>query len=207
MDVFSLIADERRELSRMLRTLTPEQLQSPSLVPTWTVKDVAAHLLLALEVSTPRAIFELLLTRDFDKWADRLSWKMAKKPISEIADILERKAEKRFKPPRAGPEAPLTDNLVHGLDIRKALNIPRTIPPERSLLALRFLTETPARGFVKPHWLPGLRFEATDLDWSFGSGPLLRGHSDDLLLAMTGRRAALDSLQGDGIAELRRRFG
>ncbi|MEU4559377.1 hypothetical protein AB0F72_13400 [Actinoplanes sp. NPDC023936] len=47
--------------------------------------------------------------------------------------------------------------------------------------------------------------EATDMDWSWGSGPLIRGTAEAVMLALTGRRAALADLSGDGVAELRSR--
>jgi len=46
---------------------------------------------------------------------------------------------------------------------------------------------------------------ATDADWSHGSGPEAAGPALSLLLAMTGRTAALDDLTGDGVAVLRSR--
>ena len=36
--------------------------------------------------------------------------------------------------------------------------------------------------------IEGLRVVATDVDWSHGSGPEVRGHAMPLMLAMTGRR-------------------
>jgi hypothetical protein len=46
----------------------------------------------------------------------------------------------------------------------------------------------------------GLRLEATDVDWSHGAGPLVRGPGEALLLAMLGRGQAVDDLEGDGRA-------
>ena len=49
----------------------------------------------------------------------------------------------------------------------------------------------------------GLRLIATDLDWSAGHGPVIRGPGEALLLAMTGRVGAVaDELQGPGLAQL-----
>jgi hypothetical protein len=47
--------------------------------------------------------------------------------------------------------------------------------------------------------------KATDTEWSHGSGPEVAGPIVSLVLAMTGRKAALDDLSGDGVAELRSR--
>ena len=44
----------------------------------------------------------------------------------------------------------------------------------------------------------GLRFEAADVGWSWGDGPVVRGPGGSLLLAMLGRRQVLDDLDGPG---------
>jgi len=53
--------------------------------------------------------------------------------------------------------------------------------------------------------IAGLRLRATDAEWSTGTGPEVSGPALALLLAMTGRAAALDDLSGDGLATLRER--
>jgi hypothetical protein len=51
----------------------------------------------------------------------------------------------------------------------------------------------------------GLRFEPDDVDWTHGHGPIVTA-AEALLLALTGRRAALGALTGDGLATLRARL-
>jgi hypothetical protein len=48
----------------------------------------------------------------------------------------------------------------------------------------------------------GLRLGATDLGWSAGSGPELRGPAEPLLMAMAGRRGVAHELTGPGLAVL-----
>jgi hypothetical protein len=45
-----------------------------------------------------------------------------------------------------------------------------------------------------------LRFEATDIDWSWGHGPVVRGPGEALLMAMLGRKQAVLGLTGEGMA-------
>ena len=54
--------------------------------------------------------------------------------------------------------------------------------------------------------IAGVTLRATDTDWSHGSGPEAAGRAVDLLLAMTGRPAGLDGLNGDGVEVLRSRM-
>ena len=99
------------------------------------------------------------------------------------------------------PRLVLLDRLVHQQDIRRPLGRPRPIPDERLLAAL---DGTPTLGsvFGAKKRTKGLRLEATDVDWSWGDGPLVRGPGEALLLAMLGRRAALDDLDGPALTEL-----
>ena len=48
----------------------------------------------------------------------------------------------------------------------------------------------------------GLRLVATDIDWSHGGGPEVRGPGEALLMAMAGRGDALKDLSGPGKDEL-----
>jgi uncharacterized protein (TIGR03083 family) len=207
VETFAEIADERRRLADLLSGLTDEQRAAPSLCEAWSVHDVGAHLIVPLEVSTSRFALTMLACRgSFDRANVRLTRQQARRPVDEIVDVLREKAEARFTPPGAGPEAPLTDLLVHGLDIRWPLGLAREVPEARVQKSLAFLTSRSARGLVARGTLSGLRFEATDLDWAHGRGPTVRGDAEALLLALTGRAAALARLSGDGWATLHARL-
>jgi len=54
--------------------------------------------------------------------------------------------------------------------------------------------------------IAGLSLRATDAQWSTGSGPEVAGPAISLVMAMTGRGAALDDLSGEGLATLRSRI-
>lgn len=207
MDTFAEIADERRGLADLLSGLTGEQQAARSLCREWNVREVAAHLIVPLEVSTARFALTMLASRgSFDRVNEKLAREQARRPFDEIVQVLRSKAETRFTPPGAGPEAPLTDLLVHGLDVRWPLRLSRDIPAERLHASLTFLTATPARGLAAPGIQHDLRFEADDIDWAYGSGPTVRGAADALLLAITGRAAALAALRGDGVPALHTRL-
>ena len=52
----------------------------------------------------------------------------------------------------------------------------------------------------------GLRMIATDIDWSRGDGPEVRGTGESILMAAVGRADALDDLDGEGLATFRSRL-
>ena len=206
MDTFAEIADERRGLAALMSGLTEEQQATQSLCSGWSVRDVVAHLVVPLEVGLPKFVLAMLACRgNFDRANVRLTREQARRPFGEIVEVLRRKADSRFTPPGSGPEAPLTDLLVHGLDIRWPLGLQRDIPEERLHKSLTFLTAAPVGAVVAKGTLDGLRFEANDIDWAHGSGPAVSGDAEAILLAITGRTTALDHLSGDGVPMLRNR--
>jgi uncharacterized protein (TIGR03083 family) len=207
VDTFAEIADERRGLADLVSGLTDEQQATQSLCGEWSVRDVVAHLVVPLEVSIPKFALAMLACRgNFDRANVRLAREQARRPFGELTEVLRRKADSRFTPPGSGPEAPLTDLLVHGLDIRRPLGLPRDIPGERLHKSLTFVTAAPGGAVVAKGTLDGLRFEAKDIDWAHGGGPTVRGDAEALLLAITGRTIALDHLSGDGVPTLRSRL-
>ncbi|SDE69037.1 TIGR03083 family protein [Blastococcus fimeti] len=208
MDIFAEIADERRGLADLLSGLTAEQQATQSLCSEWRVHDVVAHLVVPLEVGIPTFVLAMLVSRgNFDRANVRLTRERARRPFGELLEVLHRSADSTFTPPGAGPEAPLTDVLVHGLDIRWPLGLARVIPEQRLRSSLDYVTDASSRGVVPKGALDGLRFEADDIDWAHGSGPVVRGPAEALLLAVTGRTTALDHLTGDGVPTLRSRLG
>ena len=186
MDHFAEIADERRGFADLIDTLTAEQLATPSLCLGWTVHDIAAHLVLPM-------VTNMALTRSLAR---------IKSP-AELAALLRKHAESRFTPPVGlGSIAPLTDAIVHAQDARRPLGIAREIPPARLLAILAFqVSPLAARGFVPKARTAGQSFAASDLDWTAGDGPLVQGTGEALMMALCGRRVALDELTGDGLAE------
>lgn len=201
-----MIADERRRMADLVDSLDSRQLETRSLCAAWSVKEVVGHLVAAVAAANSSAL--LLLVRSGFKIHQanaRLASKMAGRPAGELAAMLRAHADNPFRPPIVGHPGQLTDLQVHGQDIRRPLGLPQELRPDRLRVSLDFLVGGRAVGFVPRRRPAGLRFEATDLDWAWGDGPLIRGTGEAVLLALTGRRAALPDLSGDGVAELRRR--
>ncbi|GMA30563.1 maleylpyruvate isomerase family mycothiol-dependent enzyme [Litorihabitans aurantiacus] len=206
MDIYAAIADERRTLAADLADLNPEQRATPTLCEGWSVHVTLAHLVVPLEVGLPRFALAMLQARGrFDVANDRLARRHARRPFEELRYVLDARADHRFTPPGEGPEAPLTDVLVHGLDIRWPLGLPLALDPDRARTALTALMAAPS-AVVRRGSIEGLRFVADDVGWASGSGPDVTGPADALLLAVAGRALALDRLAGDGVAMLRRRL-
>ena len=202
-DTWDLIARERRVLADVLDSLTDDQWATPSLCAGWAVRDVVAHLVFPMRMGMVRLMGKLAVRRfDFARLSDEEARGDPRSP-HELVAALRANAEHRFHPPGFGSEAPLTDVIIHGQDIRRPLGLPRAVDEIPMRIALDLLTSPKAtRGFIAKGRLSGLRLEATDLGWSHGAGAVIAGPSDALAMAIAGRKSALAELEGDGVAVL-----
>lgn len=202
------IADERRMLADLVEGLDEAQLATPSLCAGWAVRDVFAHLALSLDPS-PGATLRAAVRSGFrmNRAIQALTADAAQRSTPELVELFRSRADHHWNPPGFGPSAPLTDLLVHGVDLRRPLGLDHAPDPDALRAALDFVTTTKAGfGFTDRGNQRGLRFEASDLEWADGSGPAVRGPGLPLLVAMCGRPAVLDELSGEGVAELRTRL-
>jgi hypothetical protein len=99
----------------------------------------------------------------------------------------------------------LGEIVVHGHDIRGAVGEPSTTNPEAIAACLQMYSGANFPVGTKKR-IDGLRLVATDVAWTHGAGAEVSGPGISLLMAMTGRRAGLDHLTGDGLAALRGRM-
>ena len=202
MGVRRLVADERTDLVAFLRTLGPDEWEAPSLCEGWRVRDVVAHLLYDT-APLPRYLFEVTKA-GFS--AHRMNARAINRSngveSAHLADALERSIGAGIFATLA-PSLALADALIHHQDIRRPLDRPRSIPPERVLNVLNH----PDRFATRRSRTRGLRFAATDVSWSRGDGPDVRGTGEAIVMAIAGRPAALDELSGDGVRVLRDRLG
>jgi uncharacterized protein (TIGR03083 family) len=200
--IFVAVADERRQIARLLEGLDDAQLTTPSLCAGWDVKTVVAHVVSTVMDGTP-AFLRLALRRgSLARAIDELARRGAQLPAAEIAASLYRCADRPISPPLFGPVDPLADVLVHSGDIRIPLGLPFQPEPQLAALAMDFLTGPWPLGFVPLGRLRGISLRANDLSRSWGGGVEIRGPVSALMLAVTGRTALLHLLDGPGLPRL-----
>ncbi|MGY1740967.1 MULTISPECIES: maleylpyruvate isomerase family mycothiol-dependent enzyme [unclassified Blastococcus] len=201
---WTTIAEERRALADLLETLTPEQWAAPSLCRGWTVRHVAGHVMVGPTGSVPRFLRAMVRARgSFDRANHLMADERARLPTAALVADLRAHAGNRFTPPGADWHAPLTDLLVHRLDITVPLGLAhgRPLAPWADALDL-VVSRRAVPGFL-PRGLPDLTYVATDLGDSRGSGPRVEAPVEALALAITRRPVRLDDLAGPGAAALR----
>jgi len=200
--------EENADFASYLHTLAPPDWEQPSLCAGWRVRDVVGHILYGNELrlwTLPWKLARYGFSSDRSGKAYSIARAEGRAPAELVRDFEQRDiwaGTCRVFPPRLT----LLDRLVHHQDIRRALGHQRAIPTER---ALAVLDASPGLGsvFGAKRRTRGLRFTATDVDWTWGSGPEVAGPAEALFMAMLGRRHALPDLTGDGLEAFSARLG
>ncbi|MDQ6613401.1 MAG: maleylpyruvate isomerase family mycothiol-dependent enzyme [Actinomycetota bacterium] len=199
-----LIHAERKALLDDLQAIPDQRWDTPSLCQQWTVRQVLGHMTATAKMTPPRFIGHFVASGfRFDTMVNK---DLTKEIAGTPADLLARFAEQlnaTGHPP--GPvEAMLGEAIIHSEDIRRPLGIKHTYPTEALIRVADFFKGSNLLIGAKKR-IAGLGLHATDADWSSGSGPEVSGPLLSLVLAITGRIAALDDLYGAGMARLRSR--
>jgi uncharacterized protein (TIGR03083 family) len=204
--VFAAVADERRRLADLLGGLDAEQWATPSLCAGWDVKTVAAHVVSTVVDGAPAFVRLGLRRLSMARAIDELARRRAQLPAAEIVASLWQCADRPISPPLAGPLDPLADILVHGGDIKIPLGLPFRPDPPLAALAMNFLTGPWPFGFVPVGRRRGISLRATDFRGRWGTGAEVRGPVAALMMAISGRTALLDLLDGPGLPQLQQRL-
>jgi uncharacterized protein (TIGR03083 family) len=192
---------ERLALIDDLAHLSSEQWSTRSLCSDWNLREAFGHMI-ATARKTPVSFvggfakagfsFQKMVRNDIV----RESSGSAQDQVAAFTAL----AGATSAPP--GPvESWLGETIVHAEDIRRPLGIRHTYPVEAVTRIGTFYSGSDLLIGSKSR-IAGLTLRATDADWSVGSGPAVEGPALALVLAMTGRKAALPELSGPGLATL-----
>jgi hypothetical protein len=132
---------------------------------------------------------------DFQRVSDEIATRDAELPVAELVACLRSDVLHHWAPPGGGYRGALNHAVVHGLDATVPLGLGHAGPTGNLRLVLDLLTA----GGVHENFgvdIAGRRFEAVDLNWSYGSGSPLRATAADLVLAIC-RRDVSARLDGD----------
>ncbi|MBP2320368.1 uncharacterized protein (TIGR03083 family) [Kibdelosporangium banguiense] len=201
-DVWPMVHVERAALIDDLSRLDDEQWETPSLCDGWTVHDVVAHMVNTALTTRLSFVAGLILARfDFDRQNARGVERTRGASPQETLERFRQVASRTSTPP-ANLDTRLVEEVVHGEDIRRPLGLTRSYQQEAVVRALRLQARTPASFGGAKELVAGVRLMATDADLSIGDGPEVTGPALSLLLAISGRRVALDELAGPGAVTL-----
>lgn len=196
----SQYAAEHTDFVALARELTGEQWESRSLCEEWTVRDVVIHA--AWHIHRERSQVPMFLLHTLRSGPTRAATKAA---ASEAARHEAQSPDKLLEwlaSPGTCNRVNLAELMVHQQDVRRPLGLSRKIPGDRLSLILDYCLSRTGSPTVVPgshKRSRGLRFVATDMDWSAGQGPEVSGPAEAILMAINGRSSAIDDLSGPGV--------
>ncbi|MGD0393942.1 MAG: maleylpyruvate isomerase family mycothiol-dependent enzyme [Acidimicrobiales bacterium] len=200
-DLQRKVAAQFVALAELLSTVSEAAWDTPSLCEGWHVREVVAHMTMPARYSNDEFMSELeRCGYDFTRLSNEIATRDAGVPSARLVADLRSDVLHRWMPPAGGYHGALNHVVIHSLDITVPLGEPRLAPDATIRVILEDLTEAG----VHEHFgidIDGRSFEASNLDWAFGSGLALRGTAEDLALAMCGRDVPSGRLDG---APLRR---
>jgi len=196
-DIRKMIAAERGALAAVLADLPPARWDSPTLCDGWRVREVVAHITMPFRYPGPRFMLELARSRGrFSVMSDRVARRDAGLlSPTELTAALRDNVQHPWKPPGGGYLGALNHDVIHGLDITVALGIDRRIPADTMHELMANITTAKALRYFGVD-LTGISLQATDLDWTYGSGAPLLGSAQDLALVLCGRKLPASRLGG-----------
>jgi uncharacterized protein (TIGR03083 family) len=201
LSVRALLADERADLVAFLGTLDADEWNTPSLCVGWRVRDVVAHLLYDSDPVYRYLAGAVATGFSLRRAAARSVRRADRMEPAELTAALQRSVGRGLFATIA-PSVALADALIHHQDLRRPLGRSRVIDQDRVLHVLDHPDP-----FASPRRRTrGLRFTATDVSWSRGDGPEVRGSAEAVIMAVAGRAAVLGELSGDGVGLLRTRL-
>ena len=196
MDLWPVTLEARHSLLSTFGDLDDQQWEVPSLCHGWTIRQVLAHLILAVRPPRRRYITAVVIARgSFDKANHSFAVAEAQRPVDELLADYRSVIDHRFSPAGWPEAAPLSDIMLHSLDLRIPLDLDTDAPAEHYEPVLSLLFSRVGRSFTRRD-RPTVRWAANDKAWSTGNGPEVRGNMADLALAAAGRSARLDRLDG-----------
>jgi uncharacterized protein (TIGR03083 family) len=195
-----VVSDAFQSLADLLEGAPEQQWDTPSLCAGWRVREVVAHMTMAARYSEQEFMAGLQQCGfDFTRFSDEVAARDAGLPAAELVANLRSEVMRHWTPPGGGYHGALNRVVIHGLDVCVPLSVPRCCTDE----AIRVVLDDLTLGGGHAQFgisIEGRVLEATDLDWSFGSGAALRGPAECLALALCGRAVPEGRLDGEPLA-------
>jgi uncharacterized protein (TIGR03083 family) len=194
------VAEEYLALAELLASSPSEVWDAPSLCQGWRTREVVAHVTMPARYSEPAFMAELQAAGgDFTRLSNAVATRDGALPVTRLLEDLRSDVLHAWQPPGGGIEGALLHGVIHGLDIIEAFPLRRTVPAARVRTVLDLLSSPDGPNPFGIE-LSGVRLEADDMEWSLGSGELVSGPGQALVLVLSGRSLPPGRVRGSAAA-------
>lgn len=174
-------------LANLLAAAPESTWDAASLCEGWQVRHVVAHVSMPVRLTPERFGSEMAAAGgDFGVLSDTVAARDGALPVPEHLAALRSPVLHAWQPPGGGAAGALSHAVIHSLDVTVALDRPPVAPRDAIVAVLDQLTAADGAFFGLD--LTGVRLEADDADWSWGSGESVRADSGRLVSLLGGRR-------------------
>lgn len=185
-DLQAWVAPTCTGLADLLASASPAAWDAPSLCEGWQVRHVVAHATMAARMTPEQFGAEMAAARgNFEVLSTKVAARDASRPIADQLGDLRSPLLHRWQPAGGGAAGALSHAVIHSLDVTVALDEPAVAPLDAVLAVLGQLTAANGTWFGVD--LGDVRLEATDTDWSWGSGTTVKADSGRLVALVSGR--------------------
>jgi uncharacterized protein (TIGR03083 family) len=159
---------------------------APSLCAGWQVRHVVAHVTMPARLTPEQFGAEMAAAGgDFAVLSDTVAARDGSLSVADHLAQLRSPVLHAWQPPGGGAAGALSHAVIHSLDVTVGLDRPPVAPAEALVAVLDQLTDADGAFFGLD--LTGVRLEAADTDWSWGSGEAVRAGSGALVALLSGR--------------------
>ena len=185
-DTQSWVAPTYQGLGDLLAATAVDTWDAPSLCEKWLVRHVIAHVTMPVRLTPAQFGAEMAAAGgDFTTLSDTVATRDASLPVADLLDQLRSPRLHAWQPPGGGAAGALSHAVIHSLDVTIAIGRQPVAPAEAATAVLEQLAAAGGSWFgVDP---TDVRLEATDTDWSWGNGQLVRADSGPLVALLSGR--------------------
>jgi uncharacterized protein (TIGR03083 family) len=185
-DLQAWVAPTYDGLADLLAAAPARTWDAPSLCAGWQVRHVVAHVTMPARLTPEQFGAEMAAAGgDFAVLSDTVAARDGSLPVADHLAQLRSPVLHAWQPPGGGAAGALSHAVIHSLDVTVGLDRPPVAPAEALVAVLDQLTDADGAFFGLD--LTGVRLEAADTDWSWGSGEAVRAGSGALVALLSGR--------------------
>lgn len=185
-DPQSWVAPTYDGLAGLLAAAPAETWDAPSLCEKWQVRHVVAHVTMPARLTPEQFGAEMAAAGgDFTVLSDTVAARDGSLPAGDLLAALRSPQLHAWQPPGGGAAGALSHAVIHSLDVTLALDRPPVAPAGAVAAVLEQLADSGGGWFGLD--LSGVRLEAEDSGWSWGSGEVVRADTGRLVALLSGR--------------------